>query len=276
MAAVKVLLTGHRGRIGHVVDEVLREAGYDVRGYDIQDGDDILDFDALLDAAQGSRFVVHLAAILRTPSDALMLGGNVTGTWNVLKAAAAVQADRVVSFSSVNAMGIFMGERSPDYFPIDAAHPCYPSRPYGMSKFVGEGMCEVFTRRTGIATICIRPPAVWDDERIAAIRAERKQDESREWTPYWEYGCFVYVRDLARAVACALECDDPGHVRIVVCADDIASERMTALELAAKLEPKVPWRARSLHEREPFRTMVDNSPAKEALGWQPSCRWRPL
>lgn len=271
---MKVLVTGHRGRIGHVVEEVLVDAGHDVRGYDIQDGDDILDFDALADAAKGCRFVVHLAALLRSDSDAVMLGGNVTGTWNVLKAAEAAKVQRVVSFSSVNAIGIFLGERSPDYFPIDAAHPCYPSRPYGMSKFIGESMCEVFTRRTGISTICIRPPAVWSAERIDAIRTERKRDESREWTPYWEYGCFVHVHDLARAVACALQCDDPGHVRLVVCADDISSERLTALELGARLEPDVPWRDRAPHEREPYRTMVDNSSAKEILDWQPSYRWR--
>ena len=120
---MKVLVTGHRGRIGHVVEEVLVDAGHDVRGYDIQDGDDILDFDALADAAKGCRFVVHLAALLRSDSDAVMLGGNVTGTWNVLKAAEAAKVQRVVSFSSVNAIGIFLGERSPDYFPIDAAHP---------------------------------------------------------------------------------------------------------------------------------------------------------
>ncbi|MEE8041643.1 MAG: NAD(P)-dependent oxidoreductase, partial [Pseudomonadales bacterium] len=128
---MKVLVTGHRGRIGHVVEEVLVDAGHDVRGYDIEDGDDILDLDGLLAAAKDCGSVVHLAAILRSDSDAVMLGGNVTGTWNVLKAAEAVQAHRVVSFSSVNAIGIFLGERSPDYFPIDSAHPCYPSRAYG-------------------------------------------------------------------------------------------------------------------------------------------------
>ena len=271
---MKVLVTGHLGRIGRVVEEVLRDDGYDVRGYDVQAGEDILDFESLVGAAKGCRFVVHLAALLRSDSDAVMLGGNVTGTWNVLKAAEAASVERVVSFSSVNAIGIFLGERSPDYFPIDAAHRCYPSRPYGMSKFLVENMCEVFTRRTRIPTVCIRPPAVWNDARIEAIRAERKKDPSREWTPYWEYGCFVHVHDLARAVSSALRCENPGHIRLVVCADDISSERLTALELSAQLEPNVPWRDKGLHERDRYRTLVDNSPAKETLDWQPVYRWR--
>ena len=71
---------------------------------------------------------------------------NVLGTWHVLLAAEAAGAGRVISFSSAQVFGIAEGERLPDYFPVDDAHPRRAMRPYGLSKRLGEDLCEGFTR----------------------------------------------------------------------------------------------------------------------------------
>ena len=44
-------------------------------------------------------------------------------------------------------------------------------------------------------------------------------------------------------------------------------------ELAAQIHPDVPWRGGEEYEREPFRALVDNSGAKQVLGWQPRYSW---
>ena len=73
----------------------------------------------------------------------------------------------MISFSSAQVFGIAEGERLPDYFPVDDAHPRRAARPYGLSKLLGEDLCAGFTSRTGIPTVCLRPVAVWDQARLA-------------------------------------------------------------------------------------------------------------
>jgi nucleoside-diphosphate-sugar epimerase len=232
---LRVLVTGHRGRVGSVVEDALRRAGWDPVGFDRADGDDILAADRVATAARGCDAIAHIAALLglQGETDEEILAVNLLGTWNVLKAADSAGVKRLVYLSSVNALGIFMGEGAPDYFPIDDEHPCRPGAAYGISKLLAEEMCQAFSRRTGIPTICLRPPAVLDDSVIESLKSAREKDPEFEWTPFWEYGCFIHVEDLAQATVCALTCPDPGHVRLLVNAEDISSSRGASREPGA-------------------------------------------
>jgi nucleoside-diphosphate-sugar epimerase len=262
--------------VGIAVESTLVGGGHEIVGFDAADGADVRDTAAVAAAIRGCHAVVHLAALLTEPGadSAALMTVNLIGTWNVLQAAEAAGVDRVIYMSSVNALGVFMGEASPDYFPIDDKHPCRPGRPYGISKLLSEEMCELFTTRTGVATICLRPPAVFDDELVDTITAARRRDAEFEWTPYWEYGCFIHADDLAGAVACALRCSDPGHVRLLVNADDISSADATSRELAGRLEPEVAWRGGPEYDADPYRALIDAGRARELLGWRPRVRWR--
>ena len=50
---------------------------------------------------------------------------------------------------------------------------------------------------TGIATVCLRPVAVWD--QADPVRDQWRARPRPESGPYWEYGVFVDVRDAAAA-----------------------------------------------------------------------------
>ncbi len=269
---MQILVTGNQGLIGRAVTARLREAGDHVTGFDRADGHDILDPDALAAAARGCDAVVHTAALLGRPWDKPhdIMTVNVTGTWNALAAARAAGARRVVSFSSVNALGIFSGNGTPDYLPIDDAHPARATTAYGISKRLGEEMCRCFTRDTGIPTICLRPPWVSDDRRKAAELAKRAANPEAEWSPFWEYGAWVDVRDLAECVHLALRCPDPGHLTALVIADDVASPT-PAMELANRLLPGMPWRGPALGE--PRAALVKSDVARLSFGWRPRHRW---
>src|SRR5947209_5611158 len=138
--SVRILVTGHRGKIGRVVTSLLRDEGHDVAGFDRLDGNDILDRPALRLATERADAVVHLAADDLTADDAPAPGSrwnpediimtNSLGTANVLDAAAKANVRRVIFLSSVDALGIFLGEKAPDYLPIDDDHPTYPSSAY--------------------------------------------------------------------------------------------------------------------------------------------------
>jgi UDP-glucose 4-epimerase len=267
---MRVLVTGSRGLIGSAVVERLGAEGYEVVGFDIADGNDILDAPGLAAAARGCGAVVHAAGGSGGGGDegGRFITHNVTGNWNALVAAKQAGARRVVTFSSVNALGIFRGEGKPDYLPIDDDHPIRPPTAYGIAKRLIEELCRCFTVSTGITTICLRPPAVLGPARHARFAAARAADPAAEWTPYWEYGAFIDVRDVAFAVLAGLRCPDPGHLTALICADDVTSP-IPVRELARRFMPEVPWRGGD----DPAALLVRCDRARKVLGWAPRYRW---
>ena len=272
----RVLVTGHRGAVGGPVAAFLRRRGYDVAGFDRADGADVLDLAAVRRAAAGCAAIVHLAALAHDTagSPEQIMAVNVLGTWHVLLAAEAAGVSRVICFSSAQVFGIAEGERFPDYFPVDDAHPRRAMRPYGLSKRLAEDLCDGFTARTGIATVVLRPVAVWDEAAYALVRDRWRARPSTESEPYWEYGAFVDVRDIASAVDRALTVPLHGHHRALLCASDIAGTA-PSLDLAARLAPRVPVTDPDRYRVDPWAALVDCSAAATTLGWHAVRRWSP-
>jgi UDP-glucose 4-epimerase len=270
----RVLVTGDRGKVGAPVAGYLRRRGYAVAGFDLADGADVLDPGAVGSAARGCAAIVHLAALPHDTagSPEQIMAVNVLGTWHVLLAAEAAGITRVICFSSAQVFGIAEGERRPDYFPVDDHHPRRAMRPYGLSKLLAEDLCAGFTARTGIATICLRPVAVWDEAQYSRVEERWRAQPRSEWEPYWEYGAFVDVRDVAAAVDRALTVPVSGHHRVLLCATDIAATG-PSLELAARLAPPVPVTDPGRYRADPRAALIDCSAAASALGWRAAYRW---
>jgi len=271
---VRVLVTGHLGNIGRVVAEHLERCGHAVAGFDLVEGADLLDLAAVKRAAAGAAAIVHLGALPHDSSGSpeQIMAVNVLGTWHVLLAAEAARVARVVHFSSTQALGIAEGERLPDYFPVDDEHPRRAVRPYGVSKRVAEDLCQSVTARTGIATVSLRPVAVWGPGVYARVEEQRAAHPRSEWEPFWEYGAFVDVRDVAAAVERALEVRLSGHHRALLCAADVAAST-PSLELATRLAPGIPVRGPARYIANPWRALFDCSVADAVLGWRPRYSW---
>ena len=241
---MKVLVTGSRGLVGRAVVRELLACGHDAAGYDLKDGADILDSTALASAMRGCEAVVHSAALLGRsedkPDDIATV--NVEGTRNVLAAGRAHAVDRIVFVSSVDVFGVFKGEREPDYLPLDDAHPCYGATPYGRSKRIGEEMCRSLSDEGGPLTVSLRPPGVWRDGTYLRILAARAKRPEFEWSPFWEYGAFIDVRDLARACLQALTCRIEAPKCLSVASSDITTSGRASREWASFLHPRVEWR----------------------------------
>ncbi|MGH3169007.1 MAG: NAD-dependent epimerase/dehydratase family protein [Trebonia sp.] len=271
---MRILVTGHRGGIGGAVTRHLEHAGHRVVGFDRTEGDDLRDADSVKRAADGCDAIVHLGALPHdtagTPEDIMAV--NVLGTWHVLLAAEAAGVTRVVHFSSSQVFGIAEGERLPDYFPVDDAHPRRAMRPYGLSKLLGEDLCAGFTSRTGIPTVVMRPVWVWEPGMYQRIEASWRADPPAEWTPFWEYGSFVDVRDVASAVGLAVTVPLAGHHRMALCAADIAATE-PALDMAARLAPAVPVTDPAPFRKAPWHALYDCSEAARVLGWLPEHTW---
>jgi nucleoside-diphosphate-sugar epimerase len=190
----------------------------------------------------------------------------------VLLAAEAVAAERVVCFSSAQVFGTAEGERLPDYLPIDDAHPRRAMRAYGLSKVLAEDLCAGFTARTDIPVVALRPVWVWDPGMYQRIEARWRADPRSEWSPFWEYGGFVDVRDVAFAVQRALTVPLTGHHRLLLCAADIAATE-PSLGIAARLAPSVSLRDPGPFRHDRWRALIDCSAAERVLGWRPRYTW---
>ncbi len=280
-----VLITGSTGNIGRDVTREAREKGYTLRTFDHaaqpkdQDGEhipgDLRDPNQVRRAVQGMDAVVHLAAIAHDRfGSAEDIGAvNVLGTWNLLLACAEAGVQRVVFFSSVNALGCFQGHRPATHLPIDDSYSHHPISPYQVSKHVGEEMCRAFSDRTGMTTICLRPVFVarpefyahWLDPRPGWMPQRASQD-------YWAY---VDIRDVCSATLRALEVEGVHHDSFLLSAADTISDRPTA-ELVDAVYSGTPWTVdRDTYlATDPFRSLVDCSHARDVLGWTPAHSWR--
>ena len=249
---MRILVTGHRGHVGVPLAACLELLGHEVIGFDRVDGMDLLDLAEVRHAAAGCGAVVHLGALAHdmAGSPEQIMAVNVLGTWHVLLAAEAAGVTRVIHFSSAQVFGIAEGERFPDYFPVDDAHPRRTMRAYGLSKCLAEDLCATFTARTGIASVSLRPAWVWDRGQYQRIEAQWRAEPRSEWEPYWEYGAFVDERDVATAVEKALTVPLAGHHRVLLCAADIAATS-PSLDLAGRSRPACPSRTRRLTRRTP-------------------------
>jgi UDP-glucose 4-epimerase len=271
----RVLVTGERGLIGPYVTAELAQRGHDVVGFDLVDGFDVRDRTAVVAAVSGCAVVLHLAAADAPLPPEVIVDTNLIGTQNVLDAAVAVGVRRLVIASSVDALGIFMGEAPPDYLPLDDAHPARPTTPYGASKRAVEILAERVVRSSDLEVICLRPPGVCDDATMAAIRAARAERPSYEWDPIWEYSAWIHVEDLARALVAACFCPVPSHryACLLVAAGDVNSDHHTGSELAALVHPRTPWRGGREYDHDPRRSLIDASAAVELLKWTPRVQW---
>jgi dihydroflavonol-4-reductase len=166
-----VLITGASGFVGSAVVRAALTAGYAVRALvresssraNLEDLDveiaegDVLDADAVSRAMRGVRFVVHCAADYRLwvrDRDALV-ATNVAGTRNVMRAALAIGAERIVHTSSVATLAAPADER-----PSDETRRLDPSAAVGAykrSKVLAEREVERFIERDRLPAVIVLP-----------------------------------------------------------------------------------------------------------------------
>ena len=125
---------------------------------------DLLDAASLSAAAAGVRRVYHVAADYRlwAPDPSVLYHANVDGTRNLLEAATAAGAERIVYTSTVGALGIPKGGAPGDEdTPVSLADMVGP---YKASKFLAERVAQEWASR-GAPVVIVNPSAPvgpWD------------------------------------------------------------------------------------------------------------------
>jgi len=289
---VKILVTGGAGFIGsHVVDAYVT-AGHEVAVFDsLATGreenvnpaarlyrGDVRDRAQVQQAISDFQpeIVNHHAAQSEVPKSVADPGNdaevNVVGGLNVLRASVDHSVRKVIFSSSGGAL---YGE--PDIVPNDEDHPIRPLSPYGTSKYAFEQYLGTFERTFGLNYTTLRYANIYgarqdffaEEGRVVAIFASR-MIEGKPLTIDWDGNQsrdMLHVGDVATANIAALEKGDGGtyHVStgIPVTVNDLF--RKLALLTEYKLGPlRGPQRKGDV-----YRIALDNTRAKEQLGWEP-------
>ena len=162
---------------------------------------------------------------------------NIAMTNNVLAAAQIAGARKLVCASSLAIYGFYYPTTplTPDYLPVDEEHPLRPQDPYGLSKLVGERLCDALSQKTGMQIASLRFSGIYTEEHRTLLAERSKSPLIRGTGALWSY---IDARDAARACRLALEANFAGHQTFNICAPDTIMDSPTA-ELAAKYLPQV-------------------------------------
>ncbi|TFD90638.1 NAD(P)-dependent oxidoreductase [Cryobacterium lactosi] len=287
---MRIIVTGGSGRLGQSVVRGLGELGHEVLSIDRIEVDglparqltiDLLDHSATtaLMAAERPDAVVHLAAIAVPFSapEATILATNSALTFNVLDAASAAGAGRVLAASSPTVIGYGSPTTwEPRYLPLDEAHPVRPWNAYALSKLGIENTAAMFARQRGESTVfgSFRPcfvisPEEWDGAitQQGHTVVERLNDPALAAVSLFNY---LDARDAAAFVACWLEnahLADNGEVFFVGAADALATRPVA--ELLPDYLPGCD--ACGLTGTLPA---FSSAHAERVLGWRPTRSWR--
>lgn len=295
LAGARVVVTGGAGNVGsHVVDACIAAGAREVIALDalvrgvpenLHDAlatgrarleqMDIRDRDAVRHAIEGADVVFHQAALRWTrcqeePRDCEEV--MVEGTFNVLEAAAATKAKRVVLASSA----VVYGE--PRRLPIDEDQPLNGKTVYGAAKVANEQLARAFAHLHGVPVVALRYFNVYGPRMD--IRSQYTEvmvkwlDRIDRGEPLLINGDgsasadYVYVDDVARANI--LACDAPVTDAIV----NVCSGVETPLRELAALLLRLAGKDVGIEFRPqpegalPARRVGDPTRAEEILGFR--------
>ena len=240
--------------------------------------------DSLLDHFKNADAVVHLARV-RFPytetgfnvteqkwefadiaGDAERFQQNVAITNNVLAAAQACAVKKIVCGSSLAVYGLYYPstELQPDYLPVDEEHPRRPQDPYGMTKLIGENLCDALAQKSGAQVASLRFAGVYTEAHRSMLVQRKKNPVDRGTGALWSY---IDARDAARACRMALEADFSGHQTFNICARSTMMD-MPTRELVALYLPRIKELRNGLDDRSSGYS-IDK--AKRILGFESRC-----
>lgn len=284
---MKILVTGSAGHLGEALMRTLRADGTPVLGIDrlpspfTDQVGDLADPALVRSVMAGVTQVLHTATLhkphVETHPRQAFIDTNVTGTLNLLEAAAVAGVAAFVFTSTTSAFGAAL--RPPPGAPavwVDETLAPVVRNIYGVTKTAAEDLCELMHRLTRLPVVVLRTSRFFpEDDDDPSARSLRSQENIQANELLYRR---VDLEDVVDAHRVALrEAARIGYGRFIVSATTpFTREDCAALGqgAAAVLRQRVPgWEAvYARHGWTPPDTLdrvYDNRAAREVLGWQP-------
>ena len=170
-----VLITGGSGYFGSLLRDRLLARGQPVRVFDLADAadrpasvefacGDIRDAARVREACAGCAEIYHCVAQVPLAKDRhLFESVNIQGTENLLRAALAARARKVIYVSSSAVFG------APKSNPVTEATAPAPAEAYGRAKLAGETLCARYAQ-SGLDVSIIRPRTIMGHGRLGIFQ----------------------------------------------------------------------------------------------------------
>jgi UDP-glucose 4-epimerase len=284
---VTFLVTGSSGHLGEALVRTLQAQGRDTLGIDIRPGafthrvGSITDRDLVARCMRGITTVLHTATLhkphVETHSRQDFVDVNVSGTLNLLEAAAAENVAAFVYTSTTSVFGDALVPPSGEpaaWITEDVV--AVPKNIYGVTKAAAEDLCQLFARNHGLAAIVLRTSRFFpeqDDDpaaRAAYADANAKVNEFLNRR--------VDIEDVVAAHLLAVaQAQSAGFAKFIISAttpfsrDDVAELRGRMANVVRRCVPdyEAEYARRGWTLPSGIDRVYVNDKARAKLGWQP-------
>jgi len=282
-----ILVTGSAGHLGEALVRTLRAAGRAVRGVDRIPSPwtdvvaSITDLPAVERSMDGVGAVLHAATLhkphVATHSRQAFVDTNVTGTLNLLEAAARARVRAFIYTSTTSAFGdaLVPPAGAPAAWITEDVVPV-PKNIYGVTKVAAENLCALAHRNQGLTCLVLRTSRFFPEADDDPTARDAYPDANLKANEFLNRR--VDIEDVVDAHLCALErAPALGFGRYIISAttplrpEDAAELRRDAAAAVSRRAPG--WRA--VYERLGWRMapaldrVYDNARARADLGWRP-------
>ncbi len=284
---MKFLVTGSAGHLGEALVRTLRDASHETVGLDIVESPyttvvgSISERSVAESSMRGVQVVFH-AATLHKPHVAThgrqeFVDTNITGTLNLLEAAAAQGVRSFVYTSTTSVFGDapIPPVGSPAAWITEDVTPV-PRNIYGVTKSAAEDLCQLFWRNQGLACVVLRTSRFFPEEDDNKAVREAFSDENMKANEYLYRR--VDIEDVVSAHLLAGErAPELGFRKYIVSAttpfrrEDLERLRSDAPGVVGEPVPRYEavYRERGWRMFPGIDRVYVNERARRELGWQP-------
>ena len=282
-----ILVTGSAGHLGEAILRTLRGHGSPARGIDLKPSPftdavgSIVDPACARDQMDGVTAVIHTATLhkphVATHSKQNFIDTNVSGTLNLLEAAAAARVQSFVFTSTTSAFGsqLRAGAGQAAVWVTEDLPPV-PKNIYGTTKLMAETLCELFFRERALPVVVLRTSRFFpEDDDNPAMRSAYTLENAQA-------NELLYRRvDIADAVSAHLlavqRAPELGFARYIISATSpfeprhLAALARDAAAVVRELYPQCAelYAAREWRLFSEIDRVYVNERARRELGWRP-------